>query len=219
MNQTIAYYDNNAEEFCASTQDADMSCCREKFVQYLSGGDGADAIGENTCTFTTIPNDNTIVKDEIKHILDAGCGSGRDSKVFMELGYQVTAIDASIKMCAKAEKWIGQPVLHMTFDEIEFENEFDGIWACASLLHIAKNEMPDILKRFRLALKEDGIIYASFKYGNDERVVNGRFFNDYDEAVAELFESNGFEILEVFVTQDVREDKGRESWVNVVGRK
>lgn len=193
MNETIMYYEENAAEFCKNTLAADMTFCRNKFLSYLKPG---------------------------AHILDAGCGSGRDSKAFMELGYQVTAMDASQKICEEAEKVIECKVLCQSFEEIEMEKTFDGIWACASLLHVSKEKLPEVLYRLKRALKDDGILYASFKYGEEETVKKGRLFNNYNECtIRSLMEGAGFEVLEVFVTEDVREDRRGEKWVNGIGVK
>ena len=193
MDQTIAYYNKNAQDFCENTKDADMGFCRDKFLQYLTKG---------SC------------------ILDAGCGSGRDTKEFIAAGYDVVAMDASAKICEEASKYIGQPVLNLTFHEIDFVNEFDGIWACASLLHVSREEMGEALNCLRTALKEDGVLYASFKYGDDEEVINGRFFNYYNEtSAADLFKTGSFDVLEIFITQDVREGRKSEQWVNILARK
>lgn len=193
MNQTISYYDKNAEEFCKNTIDADMSYCRSKFLNYLSEG---------------------------ASILDAGCGSGRDSVAFKQLGYHVTAMDASPEICKEAEKVLGQKVLCKIFEELDDENVYDGIWACASLLHVPKESMGEVLYRLKLALKDGGILYASFKYGDGEKIVNERLFNYFNEqSLRMLMRENGFEVLELFVTRDVRENRHEEKWVNVVGMK
>lgn len=191
MNQTISYYEENAVEFCKNTISADMSFCRDKFLQYLKDG----AV-----------------------ILDVGCGSGRDSVAFKQLGYHVTAIDASPKICQEAEKVLEQKVICKTFEELDDENVYDGIWACASLLHVTKDKMGEVLHRLKRALKDGGIIYASFKYGEEEKVVMGRLFSNYNEqSLRALLNENGFEVLEVFVTQDARRNRHEEKWVNVVG--
>lgn len=193
MNQTISYYDKNAEEFCKNTIDADMSFCRDKFLKYLNVG---------------------------ASILDAGCGSGRDSVAFKQLGYHVTAMDASLEICKEAEKVLGQKVICETFEELDDENVYDGIWACASLLHVPKESMGEVLYRLKHALKDGGVLYASFKYGDGEKIVNERLFNYFNEqSLRMLMRENGFEVLELFVTQDVREGRSEEKWVNVVGAK
>lgn len=192
MNQTISYYEEHAAEFCKSTLDADMTFCRNKFLKYIN------------------PQ---------SHILDAGCGSGRDSKAFADMGHYVTAMDASPKICEEAEKVLGQKVLYQSFGELDIEKMFDGIWACASLLHVSKEKMPGVLYKMKRALKDNGILYASFKYGDGEVVKQGRYFSNYDErTLTKLMQDAGYEILELFVTEDVREDRSGEKWMNVIGK-
>lgn len=205
MNQTISYYDKNAEEFCRATKDADMSFGRDKFLYLLNQ---KKHIGVNESEKNSL------------HILDAGCGSGRDAKVFLDSGYQVTALDASKKICEEAERLVKQNVLCMRFEEMEFRQEFDGIWACASLLHVSYAEISKVLKRFWNALKEDGILYASFKYGKDMRMDKGRLFYDYEEMeLKNLMMRNRFLVEDIFITGDVRKSREHEQWINVLARK
>ena len=187
------YYDLNAEEFFSDTVDADMSTHHEKFLKNLP---------ENAC------------------ILDAGCGSGRDAKLFKSLGYNVIAIDGSVEMCKLASKHSGVNVKHMKFQEIDFKNQFDGIWASASLLHVPSSEIEDVLKRLKDSLKDNGILYASFKYGDFEGERNGRYFNDLDEKTSnELFSKLDFEILKIWITNDSRKNRENEKWVNILVKK
>ena len=154
------------------------------------------------------------------HILDAGCGSGRDARVFLDGGYKVTALDASMKICEEAGKLLKQEVLCMRFEEVQFQQEFDGIWACASLLHVPYGEISGVLKRFWDALKEEGILYASFKYGKGKRSDKDRVFYDYEEtALQNLMKNNCFLVEDIFVTQDVRKDRESERWINVLAKK
>ena len=106
-------------------------------------------------------------------ILDLGCGSGRDSKFFIERGFDVTPVDGSGEMCLRAEKIIGKKVRKLTFDELDYDGVFDGVWACASLLHVKKDEMNETLKRVSRSMKPDGVLYISFRYGDDERTSSG----------------------------------------------
>ncbi len=205
MNQTISYYDENAKEFCHTTKDADMSFCRDKFLNLL----------EKKTQIKAKESDKSKI-----HILDAGCGSGRDAKAFLEAGYQVTALDASEKICKEAEKLIKRKVICIRFEELQFQQEFDGIWACASLLHVPYEEISGVLKRLREALKEDGILYASFKYGKGMRMDQNRIFYDYEEALLEsLMGNNCFAVENIFRTRDVRKGRENEQWVNVLARK
>lgn len=189
-NLTLNYYNTYAEDFIQGTLNVDMSEIRQKFLNYL-------------------PKDACI--------LDAGCGSGRDSLAFKKEGYQVIAIDGSEEMCKQTERLIDQPVRQLLFQELEDMDVYDGIWACATLLHVPTNQMVEVFTRFLRALKAGGILYASFKYGDFEGERNGRYFTDYTpERFLELlthFEE--FAQLETFTTIDKRPDR-EEKWLNVV---
>ena len=192
-NNTIDFYNTNAAEFAARTENADMSECRGRFLNYMvSGG----------------------------RILDAGCGSGRDMIAFRNAGFDVSGIDASAELCRIASEKTEIPVKQMRFEELEGEEEYDGIWACASLLHVARVDLLDVLNRLRKLLKTDGILYASFKYGTEDRIKDGRYFCDFtEESCRSLMEKAGFVVREIFVTGDVREGRGDEMWVNVISSK
>lgn len=197
MNQTIAYYNKNAKAFCDNTFHADMRSCRNRFISFLP-----KPKGENIT------------------VLDAGCGSGRDSLCFMKQGFLVEALDASEELCRLAEQNLGQKVPCMSFEDISYIERFDGIWACASLLHVSRRNLPAVLHRLYRALKSQGIIYASFKYGDSEVVRGERQYSDFKEdSGMELFTSAGFMVLECFTTTDVRPDHSAEKWINIIGRK
>jgi SAM-dependent methyltransferase len=151
-------------------------------------------------------------------ILDAGCGSGRDALALRRLGYAVTAFEASPTLARLASDYCGLPVEVRRFQEVEWEDRFDGIWACASLLHVPLAELPEVLRRLGRALKSDGVLYASFKYGAGEREHGGRRFTDLDEKrLAVLVETVPvLEVLETWVTGDRREGREGERWLNAV---
>jgi 2-polyprenyl-3-methyl-5-hydroxy-6-metoxy-1,4-benzoquinol methylase len=151
---TIDYYNQNAEGFVSRTLNLRLEHLYEPFLALLPPG---------------------------AHILDAGCGSGRDSLYFKQHGYRVTAFDASEEMVQRAEQVIEQPVLHMRFDQVSFTQEFDAVWACASLLHVPKVEIDSVLSRLSRALLPGGVIYLSFRHGEREEVRDGRLFSDYTE--------------------------------------
>ena len=108
----------------------------------------------------------------------------------------------------------------MCFEELDYEDPFNGVWACASLLHVRKAEMPQVMARIRCALKGDGVLYASFKYGNTERDRNGRVFSDFTETSlrALLDEAGGFREISIRTTGDARPDRADERWINVLCR-
>lgn len=187
------YYDKNAQEFFESTVNADMTPHQNEFIQLLP---------ENAC------------------ILDAGCGSGRDSKMFKSLGFNVTAIDGSAEMCKLATEYSGINVKQMQFQDLNYENCFDGIWASASLLHVPSSEIEDVISRLKTSLKVEGILYASFKYGEFEGERNGRYFNDFNENTSKkLFEKLDFEIIRIWITFDGRKGREDEKWVNLLVKK
>ena len=191
--KTIRYYDRNAEEFAAGTVNADMQELRAGFLKYLRPG---------------------------AKILDAGCGSGRDALAFLKAGYEVDAFDGSAQMCRIASERTGISVRQLRFEEVEGEDEYDGIWACASLLHVAAKDLPDVLKRLYRLLKKPGVLYVSFKRGDGERQKDGRYFNDLsEEALCGLLRDAGFAVKEVFISRDVREDRRDEYWVNVIAER
>ena len=184
------FYDLNAKEFFENTVNVDMSPHYKEFLKM-------------------IPKNGNI--------LDAGCGSGRDTFMFKSFGYNVTALDGSEEMCKLAREYTGTEVLCLQFQEIEFEPIFDGIWALASLLHVPSNEIKNILNRLKNSLKPNGVIYASFKYGDFEGERNGRFFNDFTEdTVRELFIEIGFEINKIWISNDARKGRENEKWVNIL---
>ncbi|MGN0658283.1 MAG: class I SAM-dependent methyltransferase, partial [Emergencia sp.] len=188
--KTLEYYNENAEQFFQDTVEADMSHLYGRFLQKIPAGG---------------------------RILDLGCGSGRDSRQFLDRGFRVTAVDGSAALCQLAERHIGQEVLCMDFGEMAFEECFDGVWACASLLHVPRDSIKGILARVSDALVPGGVLYACFKAGTGERNSGGRFFCDYSMGdMDRLFApEDGWELCETFLTGDVREDREDQQWVNV----
>lgn len=191
---SIGYYNKYAAKVFEETADQDLSEIMSEFLAFLEEGDT---------------------------ILDLGCGSGRDSLTFYECGYDVTPMDASEEMCKLAEIHTGLPVLFLSCDEMDFDCVFDGIWACASLLHIPKKELSGILTKSARSLKDRGILYMSFKCGEFEGFRGERYFCDYTQAAMEmLLKENGrFDVIKIWETQDGRIGHSDTSWLNVLVRK
>lgn len=140
-------------------------------------------------------------------ILEIGAGHGRDALFFKEQGFRIVATEPSTELSKIAEAKINEPVLNLTAQEIQFKEEFDGIWAMASLIHVPANELPQVFIRLRDALKKDGVIHASFLRGvgkDDvaETLEDGRYFNRVSEKTLRkiISEIEGLEIDEALTS-------------------
>ena len=109
----------------------------------------------------------------------------------------------------------------MLFQDLNENDQYDGIWACASILHLSKTEMKDVFKKMIRSLNKNGIIYTSFKYGEFEGMRNDRYFSDFTEKTFQEYFINieGVELEKQWVTADVRPDRGEEKWLNIILRK
>lgn len=194
LNKTINYYDTNAKEFVEGTLNVNFKATQDKFINKLP------AKG---------------------YILDFGCGSGRDTKYFLTKDFNVDAIDGSIELCKIASEYTNIKVRHMYFNELSIVNKYDGIWACSSILHLSLDDLVDVFKRMSKALKDEGIIYTSFKYGDFSGERNGRFFTDMTEdSFAKLIANvDNLKVEEQWITADVRPQRGNEKWLNLILRK
>ena len=191
---TLNYYNEKAQAFCEDTQNVEFSVFQRAFTSHLPAGG---------------------------RILDFGCGSGRDSKAFLNAGFQVTAIDGSSELCRIAGEFIGQKVICATFQEYVPDEVFDGIWACASLLHVPSEELTGIIAKLAGSLRRGGCFYVSFKYGDFRGIRNGRFFqNMTEESLGELLKDiPELEVISTKITADVRPGRGKELWLNALLRR
>lgn len=190
---TIDYYNQNAEAFVQSTLHADMHEHYDRFLPYLP--------------------------DQAR-LLDLGCGSGRDTLYFLKQGYSVVPVDGSAEVCKEAETILGVDVRCLRFEDLDYHNEFDGVWACASLLHVPKADIMTVMKKVTEALKPNGVLYASFKYGCGEGFKGERFFNYYKEDfIDSVLPDAGFICKEFWVSDDVRPDRQEEKWLNLIAIK
>lgn len=191
---SVKFYNDNAEYFFDSTVNADMSAAYNIFEDNLP-----EKTGE---------------------ILDLGCGSGRDSKHFLDSGFIVTALDLSPVLAEKASQFIGQEVIVADMKDLNYKGRFIGIWACASLLHLSEEEVLETIKRCHKALKKDGVLYASFKYGENNYEKDGRNFTCFTrDKFLNLIEGLDFYYKATFETCDVRPGRENEKWLNVILKK
>ena len=191
QNNTLTWYRENAETFLSRTGNVDMTMTYDPFLELVAPGGS---------------------------ILDLGCGAGSAALYFTRKGYKVLAVDGCAEYCEHTRRRAGCEVRQMLFGELDYTNAFDGVWACASLLHVQKDALPGVLRLIRRALKKHGVFYASFKYGETEREKNGRLFSDFTEESlrALLEEAGGFRTVKLWTTADARPERAGERWVNVL---
>lgn len=189
---SVEYYDKNAQSYFESTVLADMKELRDNFLEHVR------------------PRGT---------VLDAGCGSGRDAKAFVEAGFAVSAFDASAELVRLARNYTGLPVRHSTFEQMDWQDQFDGIWASASLLHVPRSDLPNTFARFAHALAGDGAWCLSMKHGDTTRKMDGRTFTDVTESeIQELLEVAGLYVQDIWLTADVRPGR-QDCWVNALAIK
>lgn len=191
MSKTVRYYDDDAAGYFDRTVGLDVSQLRRRFVAHLPRGG---------------------------KILDAGAGSGRDARAFLDDGYEVVAIDASQGMAKEAGERLGIEVEVLRLEEMEFEREFDGVWACASLLHVAARDLGDVLGRIARALKPKGVAYLSFKKGEGEEWRGGRRFHDLeaDDLRVQIEWCDELSVLEIWEStfDGLAPGEGKTIWIN-----
>ncbi len=186
----VQFYENNAEQFAQDTLDVDMSALHERFLALIPSA---------------------------SRILDAGCGAGRDTAAFLKLGYEVEAFDASAKLVEIAKDVSGIAVQHSTFLNFTSKQPFAGIWACASLLHVPAISMSATLQHLGGLLEPDGVMYVSFKYGEEDTERDGRLFtNCTEQRLHDFLEGTGLSIKETWLTDDQRAERADEQWLNAV---
>ena len=192
--KTIEYYNENVSKFVNDTQDVVFCATQDLFLSYLNEGNS---------------------------ILDLGCGSGRDTKYFLSKGYKVDATDGSEEICKVASDYTGINVKCLLFNELDEIDKYDGIWACASILHLDRDDLIDVFNRIARALKDNGILYTSFKYSEFEGMRNGRYFTDFTIESFNEFQTNipEFIIEKKWITRDVRAGREDEKWLNLIMRK
>ena len=191
---TLNYYNTHAKDFIQGTVAVDFHITQDRFLAQLEKG---------------------------ASILDFGCGSGRDTKYFLERGFAVEATDGSAELCRLASEYTGISVKQLLFDELEAVEKYDGIWACASILHLAWDDLVAVMQKMARAVRSRGIIYTSFKYSDFEGERNGRHFTDFTEDSFRDFikEVPEIMIVENWITGDVRPGRGEEKWLNLILQK
>lgn len=191
---SINYYDNNVEKFINDTMSASMESLIKRFVRYIPEG---------------------------SHVLDLGCGSGRDSLWLLDHGYKVLALDGSIEMVNHCSKLLGERVTHSSFENFNTNLEFDGIWACASLLHVKNEDLKEIIIKYANFLKTGGAFFMSFKVGDSDNIKDGRWFTNLNENSLRVLmdQVTNLKIIEIIKTDDVRVEKRDQGWISVIAKR
>lgn len=186
----MSYYNQNATRFFTNTVDVDMAPLYNQFLPLLP---------------------------EKARVLDAGCGSGRDAAHFNQCEFVVDAFDASKELVRLAKQHTSLDIQLCEFLHYQSPYQYDGIWACASLLHVPKKELPQTFQHLASLLKDDGFFYCSFKYGNDEIERNGRRFTYLTEtSLAKTLVNSGLKIKDTWQTSDLRLGRADEFWLNAI---
>ena len=185
------YYESNAERYAAETLSADMS---EQYQRFLP-----------------------LLKDGVK-LLDVGSGSGRDACYFQKQGYQVTALEPSKNLCREIRKVFSGEIMCSDIQNYQPAERYDGIWACASLIHLQEEEVLQFFEKIDQYLDDNGIIYISGKNGiSTGEVEDGRFFLEFTDRLVEkiLTVNKQLKLEQLWYTEDVSGRRGFR-WINVI---
>lgn len=194
LNETLRFYDNNAADYAVEASGKVQRGLLRQFADRLERG---------------------------ARILELGSGGGHDSLALIEHGFDVTLIDGSVGLAKEAEKRTGRPVRILRFEELDYEEAFDAIWASASLLHVSSNALPDVMRRVAKALVPSGLIFASFKESDrDWHDGRGRYFAAMSaNRLCALSEKAGFVVEAIERSQALSYDGRETTWLAMTATK
>ena len=194
IDSTTEFYESHAREYFDRTASADLSALYDSFLSHVRPGG---------------------------RILDVGCGSGRDLKVFRQRGFKPVGIDASPTLVKLAHTFSGVVCKATRFQDLNFREYFDAVWACASLLHLPKRRIGRILRRLYTSLIDGGTLFVSMQIGCGEKLAeDGRFFAYYQpDELARRVQKAGFSIDRVWISEDSLPGRTRTRWVNVIAHR
>ena len=172
------FYNNSAEAYAKVTLACDMSGNLREFVRRLPAG---------------------------AQVVDAGCGSGRDTAWFLANGYPCYSYDASVELQKLAQSYVGaKGTVHChRHADLALSEQVDGIWASASLLFLNDDDLAEALAIFGRLLKPGGVLYATFKHGDGWRQDGARWFRDLRPEDGTLLERlSGLTVEAVLIDQE-----------------
>ncbi len=189
MKGTIDYYNNNADWYYWTTVALDVDALRKKFASYLP----AEA-----------------------SVIDMGCGSGRDTMAFRDMGHRAIGLDASEELVKLAMERLEIKAVVGDMSTWTATEPFDGVWCCASLVHLDDKEKARFFRNLRFNLKAGGVIYISVKEGIGTGVDDkGVYWSNCTlEELTDYLEKAGCEIREVKITEDAA-GRSDTKWLNV----
>lgn len=191
MNSTIDYYDGNADEYFVRTSDVTFDEIYSRFLKYIPEGG---------------------------RIMDLGCGSGRDVKWFCDHGYEAYGLDASEELVKKASDTLGVTVSICLIEHWIADEPFDGIWCCASLMHLDDSTLEQFFANLKYNLKPGGIVFMSVKSGIETGLdEQGRYLRNFTEKdIHEIIDRHSeLEIREIWYTED-KLSRDTFRWMNVI---
>ena len=191
MNSTIDYYNRNADEYFARTADVNFDALYSRFLKYIPDGG---------------------------RIMDLGCGSGRDVKWFYDHGYEAFGLDASRELVSKASIEYDIPVCTGLIEEWTSSTTFDGVWCCASLMHLDDDALEQFFVNLQYNLKPGGVLFMSVKSGIETGLdEQGRYLRNFtEEDVREIINRHSeLEVRELWYTED-KLARDTFKWMNVI---
>ena len=193
---TVGHYNEVADDFREGTRDHDVSQNIAALLRHIKG-------------------------EAPWHILDFGCGPGRDLKTFSAMGHIAVGLDGAERFADMARAETGCEVLQQNFLELNLPAErFDGIFANAVLFHVPRQELPRVLRELHATLKPGGVLFSSNPRGENQEGWNGSRYGAYHdlEAWRELLNDDGFTELEHYYRPEGL-PREKQPWLASVWRK
>ena len=156
--------------------------------------------------------------EEKGRILDLGCGSGRDSFFFLQRGFSVDSLDGSEDMKREADRLFGINVRLSDFLSLDEYEEYDGVWAQASILHLEEENLRKALFLISRSLKNGGVFYSSFRKGDEDGYEGGRWYTNMTESRFSSLLPSNLHIEKVWEGKDVRPGVNK-TWLSIISRK
>ena len=204
LKKTISIYDKIAHDYAKGVLKYTPEIEREKFITLIKKGG---------------------------LILDVGCAAGRDCEYFYKKGFQVRGIDLSRNLLKIANQQL--PKINFQIQDVRslhFPNfSFDGIFACAVLLHLKRPEIFPVIQSFYRILKDGGIVFVMMKQGKGESDIkeelssgeSRHFVLVKSDEINQWMNDAGFSIIELYTwnSQDRWPDGRNVEWISCFAKK